>query len=491
MDKMTQRNRTVRGRPLASLLDVGYNSVGLDDNWQACGTGFLGTFHAANGEPLVNLDRFPNMSAMTAYGHSKGLEVGFYMNNCICHETGITNTTFIDLIYRASAKAVATYGYDGVKIDSCSQFHNTTYWAELLAATGRNITVENCHNTHQPDNISDWGGTCPFNWYRTSSDIQSNWKSVFSNLQTVTKYNAVDPPLSHPGCWAYPDMLEVGNLATYEESRAHFGAWCIVSSPLILGLDLTDEDRVSSIWDIITNSDAIAVNQNWAGHPGTLVKSIPVPSSPVLPTPGSGVYAVPCDATDGTQVGWYYDNTTMAVLSPTRKCLDGSTTDLSVQDCTQSSEQQFTFPAGAAAPICRKDQATRCVDVYNSVGPVVQLFDYHGGDNEKFYVVNETLRAVSGLCLANRADTPPGPNDGSTQIWAKPQPNDRMAVLVLTNMDSSRQSNQTFTIEFTDVGLNGEHEVYDIWTQRSLGSFTDRFVTDSFGGHDSRFYLLK
>lgn len=40
-----------------------------------------------------------------------------------------------------------------------------------------------------------------------------------------------------------PDMLEVGNMDTYEQSRAHFGAWCIVSSPLILGHDLTNEVR--------------------------------------------------------------------------------------------------------------------------------------------------------------------------------------------------------------------------------------------------------
>jgi hypothetical protein len=36
------------------------------------------------------------------------------------------------------------------------------------------------------------------------------------------------------------------------ESRTHFGAWCIVSAPLILGLDVTDSARLSSVWDIIT-----------------------------------------------------------------------------------------------------------------------------------------------------------------------------------------------------------------------------------------------
>jgi len=83
-------------------------------------------------------------------------------------------------------------------------------------------------------------------------------------------------------------MLEVGNfgwdaskglghasnaLATVE-SRSHFGAWCIVSSPLILGLDVTDADRMESVWDVISNREAIAVNQAWAGHPGRLVRSV-------------------------------------------------------------------------------------------------------------------------------------------------------------------------------------------------------------------------
>lgn len=55
-------------------------------------------------------------------------------------------------------------------------------------------------------------------------------------------------------------------MATYEENRAHFGAWCVTSSPLILGLDLLDDQRVDSVWDIMTNTEAIAVNQNYVGE---------------------------------------------------------------------------------------------------------------------------------------------------------------------------------------------------------------------------------
>ena len=37
-----------------SLADLGYATAGLDDAWQACGTGVDGSFHDASGRPLVN-----------------------------------------------------------------------------------------------------------------------------------------------------------------------------------------------------------------------------------------------------------------------------------------------------------------------------------------------------------------------------------------------------------------------------------------------------
>ena len=46
-----------------SLADLGYATAGLDDAWQACGTGVDGSFHDANGAPLVNTTTFPDMGA--------------------------------------------------------------------------------------------------------------------------------------------------------------------------------------------------------------------------------------------------------------------------------------------------------------------------------------------------------------------------------------------------------------------------------------------
>ena len=62
---------------------------------------------------------------------------------------------------------------------------------------------------------------------------------------------------------------------TLVEARTHFGAWCIVSSPLILSHDMTNDTISDAIWPIIANAEAIAVNQAWAGESGTLFAAFP------------------------------------------------------------------------------------------------------------------------------------------------------------------------------------------------------------------------
>ena len=54
------------------------------------------------------------------------------------------------------------------------------------------------------------------------------------------------------------------------EAQTHFGAWAIVSSPLVLGFDLTDSAQLALHWPTISNRDAIAVNQDYAGFSGSL-----------------------------------------------------------------------------------------------------------------------------------------------------------------------------------------------------------------------------
>ena len=81
------------------------------------------------------------------------------------------------------------------------------------------------------------------------------------------------------------------------ESRTHFGAWAITSTPLVLGLSLSLDDPVAqkavdAVWDVITNKEVIAVSQSWAGLPGALVREWQALNVPTLvqaqcPTPPS------------------------------------------------------------------------------------------------------------------------------------------------------------------------------------------------------------
>ena len=102
---------------------------------QDCGKGLNGSFHAADGAPLWAKETFPDPAGMVAKAHSLGLKAGWYMNNCDCHERGL-DAAFAERIYRSSVKMLAEQKWDGVKLDGCSQFHNTTFWAALMEETG-------------------------------------------------------------------------------------------------------------------------------------------------------------------------------------------------------------------------------------------------------------------------------------------------------------------------------------------------------------------
>merc|ERR1719197_1051799 len=69
MDGMVKKVRPADGEPngdAVSLCDLGYCDVGLDDNWQDCKAGTGGNhYHDSDGNPIVNLDRFPDMKSMT------------------------------------------------------------------------------------------------------------------------------------------------------------------------------------------------------------------------------------------------------------------------------------------------------------------------------------------------------------------------------------------------------------------------------------------
>ena len=207
--------------------------------------------------------------------------------------------------YAQDARATVAFGFDAIKIDSCGPSGNIPAWRyELDKATeaaGKNnqIEIENCRNYRYVDNLTKTTA-CEAQLFRSTEDNAPDFLSIMANLVMNTRApspRGSDPfgptgpwgglPVSHPGCWSYPDMLEIGpekcrqdlpegtcgrqSSARREgglnsnQSRTHFAAWCIVSSPLILGHDLASDDSYDAAWPIVSNVDAIAIDQESAG----------------------------------------------------------------------------------------------------------------------------------------------------------------------------------------------------------------------------------
>ena len=69
----------------ASLCDVGYCSVGVDEGWEGCGQGVDHTQHDIHGIPTIDA-AFPDTAAMVEQIHALGLTAGWYLNGCKCGE---------------------------------------------------------------------------------------------------------------------------------------------------------------------------------------------------------------------------------------------------------------------------------------------------------------------------------------------------------------------------------------------------------------------
>ena len=136
---------------------------------------------------------------------------------------------------------------------------------DALKSTGRPIVLSIC----------EWGTNRPWEWgkgigemWRVSEDIIATTEgTAYWGGASILKIIDIMAPLwpyAGPGHWNDADMLQVGNGdLTYDENVMHFSMWCMLASPLIVGCDLRNIDK--KILDILTNKEAIAINQDKLG----------------------------------------------------------------------------------------------------------------------------------------------------------------------------------------------------------------------------------
>lgn len=211
-----------------------------------------------------------------------------------------------------------------------------------------------------------------------------------------------------------------------------------------------------------------------------------------------------------SQSGFSYDAKSRTVVGPpglggTPMCIDSaaSASQLRLAPCTGSPSQTFDF-SPAASPKCSGTSVGacgeittptgECLDIYcatNPCGPSLQLNPCHNGSNQLFAFGDGHMHAATGQCIAvTHTDPSDDVKTARLSVWAKPQPNNTMAVFVLSNKEPG-QPDESVTVDFSELNFTSSTAlVRDIWAQSDVGTFHSSFTTDSFGGHDSRFFLL-
>lgn len=155
-------------------------------------------------------------------------------------------------------------------------------------------------NIIKPDNdlvfsTCEWGKTQPQDWaykvassWRILNDItfmvgapgnpgRGNWVDGYTPSVTSQYNKAVimDEFAGLKKGWNDPDMLMIGmDGLTEAQNRTHFAMWCMMNSPLMLGLDLRRVNCDDWIYKIIANKNLISLNQDILGVQAKRVKSV-------------------------------------------------------------------------------------------------------------------------------------------------------------------------------------------------------------------------
>lgn len=264
----------------SGLINHGWQYINIDDCWMkkldSDDPVVGGPTRDECGRILTNA-RFPDMKALTDDIHNLGLKAGIYISpgpwTCQTYEGSWQHELH-------DAKSFADWGFDYLKYDWCGygsvvQRPNLEQMQEpyifmrgCLDRVNRDIVYSLCQ--YGMGEVWKWGAEVGGNCWRTTGDIVDSWGSMAG----IGFAQAQCSPYASPGHWNDPDMLVVGRVGwgpslresrlTPNEQYTHISLWCLLSSPLLIGCDLTQLDEFTM--NLLTNDEVLEVNQDPLGH---------------------------------------------------------------------------------------------------------------------------------------------------------------------------------------------------------------------------------
>ena len=253
------------------LFAVGYDHINIDD-------GYFGGRDAETGQLKIHPTRFKNgLQPVVDYIHEKGLKAGIYSdggyNTCGSYHGGDKTGEGVGLYQHDQQDCDMFFkdlGFDFIKVDFCGgdPIHNKdgldlsekqryTDIAKAIKNTGRTDVRMNICRWAYP---GTWANDAGFSW-RTTGDINPSWSSV----KGILAENLYMSAYCSKGHYNDMDMLEVGvekwgNKLTAEETKTHFGMWCIMNSPLLIGCNMNSLSTTNL--NLLKNKELIALNQD-------------------------------------------------------------------------------------------------------------------------------------------------------------------------------------------------------------------------------------
>ena len=271
----------------SGLINHGWQYINVDDFWQvhpgSHDQTLLGPERTADGRISPN-PRFPDMKGLADYVHGLGLKVGLYSSPGPLTCGGCIGSFKHE---EQDARQYAEWGFDYLKYDWCSYgrtdgktWGNPSTWeidhlkapyvlmGGFIKAQKRDIVFSLCQ--YGWGKVWEWGGSVAGNCWRTTGDITDTWGSMAG----IGFGQAGHDKFAKPGNWNDPDMLVVGKVGwsanvrpsklTADEQYTHISLWCLLSSPLLIGCDMTQLDEFTL--GLLTNDEVIEVNQDPLGR---------------------------------------------------------------------------------------------------------------------------------------------------------------------------------------------------------------------------------
>ena len=258
---------------------LGYRYVNIDD-------GYFGGRDLVTGQLMIHPVRFPNgLRPVVDHIHTLGLKAGIYSDagantcgNYWDHDTIARNVGLMGHERGDCEFFFGDMGFDFIKVDFCGAdtWQNDSHYylepreryaaiADAIAATGRDDVRLNVCRWNYP---GTWVSDVATSW-RISHDINPSWGSVKSIIQQ-SLYLA---PYATEGRFNDMDMLELGRGLSQVEETTHMAMWCMMSSPLLIGCDLTGLS--GSTLELLRNEELIALNQDALGRQAYVARANP------------------------------------------------------------------------------------------------------------------------------------------------------------------------------------------------------------------------